>query len=249
MRRFYYTLAYYLKFFHWGRGIVNHISSRPRLYEFVEAGYTALILALLIKSFVFEAYKIPSSSMEDTLQINDRIFVNKFKYMFSDIEVGDIVVFKTEGLSIYDPEKPYYIKRVAGKGGDVLEIKNGYIYRNGKVLDTPEFFLENQYYAYRGKRKFVVPEGELYMFGDNSGNSSDSRDWGGVPEENVMGEAVFRYWPLYQGSLLTFWEGVEIDSRFGLIKGVPPETARKLAKHRRRIEPSPGSAEAADLSE
>lgn len=232
MRRFYSRLADCLRNFHWGRSLVNHVNRHPRFYENFEALYTALILALLIKSFVFEAYKIPSSSMEDTLQIGDRIFVNKFIYNFTDIEVGDIVVFKTEGISIYDPEKPYYIKRVAGKAGDTLEIKNGYIYRNGKIVDSPEFFTENQYFSYQGKRKFIVPEGQLYMFGDNSGNSSDSRDWGGVPVENVMGQAVFRYWPLQQ---------------FGFIKGIPPENARTLTKNRRERLPSPGSAQAADL--
>ncbi len=231
MRRFYSRLAEYMKNFHWGRGVVNHVNRHPRFYENFEALYTALILALLIKSFLFEAYKIPSSSMEDTLQIGDRIFVNKFWYNFDDVDVGDIVVFKTEGISIYDPEKPYYIKRVVGKAGDELEIRNGYIYRNGKILDSPEFFVENQYFPYHGKRKFIVPEGELFMFGDNSSNSSDSRDWGGVPEDNVMGQAFFRYWP---------------PSQFGFIEGIPPENARILTKSRRQ-NTSRGTAEAADL--
>lgn len=217
MRRFYLYLADYLKNFHWGRGIVNHINRHPRFYENFEALYTALILALIIKGFLFDAYKIPSSSMENTLQINDRIFVNKFIYRFTDVEVGDIVVFKTKGLPIYDPEKPYYIKRVAGKPDDTLEIKDGYLYRNGELLDDPEFFTENYYLPYRGNGKFVVPEGKYYMFGDNSANSLDSRDWGGVPLKNIIGKAAIRYWPL---------------TRFGLIEGELSDMAQKLVKKR-----------------
>lgn len=203
MRRFYSNLANYLMNFVWGRNVVHHINRHPRVYENVEALYTTLIFVLLFKAFLFDAYKIPSSSMENTLQIHDRIFVNKFIYNFTDVEVGDIVVFKTKGLSIYDPKKPYYIKRVAGLPGDTLEITpDGHIIRNGELLDDPEFFTENFYVPYQGETKFVVPEGELYMFGDNSEFSFDSRAWGGVPLENVVGEAVFRYYPLTRIGLL-----------------------------------------------
>lgn len=203
MKRFYIRLAHYLKNYVWGRSVVNHINRHPLVYENVEALYTTLIFVLLFKAFLFDAYKIPSSSMENTLQINDRIFVNKFIYDFTDVEVGDIVVFKTQGLSIYDPEKPYYIKRVTGVAGDTIEItQDGYIIRNGELLDNPEFIKENFYVPYRGRTKFTVPEGEIYMFGDNSEFSFDSRAWGGVPLENVVGQAVFRYWPIPRFGLL-----------------------------------------------
>ena len=214
MRRFYLRLADRLKYFSWGRALVHHISRHRRFYENFEALYTALILALLIKAFVFEAYKIPSSSMRDTLEEGDRIFVNKFVYEFKPIAVGDIIVFKTKGINrIYSPDKPYYIKRVVGLPGDYLEVKpDGFIYRNGQLLDTPRFFVENRYTEYYGRKTFTVPDGMLFVFGDNSRNSSDSRDWGGVPVENVMGRAFFRYWPL---------------SRMGWVKGVPPAPVRE----------------------
>lgn len=215
MRNFYLLLADKLRYFAWGRSTVEHIGRHQRFYENFEALYTALILALLIKTFIFEAYKIPSSSMLDTLQEGDRIFVSKFIYNFKDINVGDIVVFKTKGIGdIYQEDKPYYIKRVVGLPGDEIEIlPNHQLLRNGEPLVYPEFFQQNEYYfPSNGKRKFNVPEGQVYVFGDNSRNSFDSRSWGGVPLDNVMGKAFFRYWPL---------------SRIGTIQGVPPAPVRE----------------------
>ncbi len=237
MRRFYYLLASKLKYFGWGRAIVNHISRHYRFYENFEALYTALILALLIKSFVFEAYKIPSSSMCDTLIEGDRIFVNKFLYDFSSIEVGDIVVFKTKGIDrIYSPDKPYYIKRVVGLPGDHIEIlPDGHLRRNSKIMENPEFFDKNFYTVLANrKRRFTVPENSLYVFGDNSMNSSDSRDWGSVPVENVMGKAFFRYWP---------------PSRIGLIKGVPTREAQEIVKRERPREETGGYGNRAQAAE
>jgi len=196
--------------YEWGRQVVNHVVRHRRLYENLEAFFTALVLALLIKRFVVDAYQIPSPSMCDTLQEGDRIFVTKFLYHFTDIEVGDIVVFRTP-KSIYRPEKPYYIKRVVGLPGDRLEIHDGHIYRNGELVDEPDFFIRNRYTEWlsNGKRfeGVTVPDGKIYVFGDNSTNSFDSRYWGGVPIDNVMGKAFFRYWP---------------PTRIGLIRGVPP---------------------------
>ncbi len=210
MRRFYTLLAEKLKYYLWGRALVNHMSRHYRLYENLEALYTALILALLIKAFLFEAYKIPSASMMNTLIEGDRIFVNKFSYNFSNIQAGDIIVFKTKGIDeIYSPDKPYYIKRVVGFPNDRIEIRNGNIFRNGQLMTDPPFFLENYYTDFYGRDTFIVPDGELFVFGDNSRNSSDSRDWGGVPIENVMGKAIFRYWP---PSRIGFLHGESVNS-------------------------------------
>ncbi len=220
MRKFYRKLADYLKYHHWGRKIVNHVNRHPRFYDNFEALYTALLIALIIKGFFFDAFKIPSSSMEDTLEIGDRIFVNKFIYNFTDVEIGDIVVFRTKGMTIYDPEKPYYIKRVVGLPGDAIEIKRGYLFRNGEKVTEPVFFLENYYFPYFKRTKFKVPEGEYFMFGDNSAFSSDSRAWGGVPQDNVVGRAAIRFWPLH---------------RIGLLYGDPPENADALDKERKEM--------------
>lgn len=235
MRRFYSHVASKLNYFAWGRALVDHVRRHYRFYENFEALYTALILALLIKTFIVEAYKIPSSSMLDTLQIGDRIFVSKFTYQLHPINVGDIVVFRTENIPGLDSEnKPYYIKRVIGLPGDKIEIRHGHIYRNGELVDHPEFFLENEYYPSpsNGQTQFSVPEGKVMVFGDNSGNSWDSRAWGGVPLENIMGKAVFRYWP---------------PSRIGFIEDMPPESVRnRIAKRYRRSQFSPANAQAAE---
>ena len=202
----------------WGRRVVGHVLRHRRFYENFEAFFTALVLALLIKRYVVDAYEIPSPSMCDTLQEGDRIFVAKFLYQFTDIHVGDIVVFRTKGVgppfvpeTIYSPEKPYYIKRVVALSGDRIEIRDGHIYLNGKRLNQPEFFQRNRYTEWLSSGKhfegITVPEGQIYLFGDNSRNSYDSRYWGGVPIENVMGKAFFRYWP---------------PTRIGRILGVPP---------------------------
>lgn len=213
MRRFYRMVGERLKNYLWGRQLVNHVVRHQRLYENFEALYTALILALLIKAFLFEAYKIPSSSMHSTLLENDRIFVNKFQYGIWDVAVGDVIVFRTRGIDKIDhPDKPYYIKRVVGLPGDEIAIRDGYLYRNGERITEPDIFKENYYVPmqFNQRRVFRVPDGEVLVFGDNSFNSFDSREWGGVPYENIMGKAFFRYWPL---------------SRIGTIPGVAPERA------------------------
>ena len=194
----------------WGRRIVNHVVCHRRLYENLEAFFTALVLALLIKRYIVDCYEIPSPSMHDTLREGDRIFVAKFLYHFTGIKVGDVVVFRTPE-SIYRPDKPYYIKRVVGLPGDWVEIRGGDVFRNGQVVDQPEFFRRNRYTSRLSSGQqfdgVKVPGGEIYVFGDNSENSFDSRYWGGVPIKNVMGKAFFRYWP---------------PTRIGRIVGAPP---------------------------
>ncbi|MBI1390433.1 MAG: signal peptidase I [bacterium] len=192
--------------------MVNHIRRHQWFYANFEALYTSLVMVLIITAYIVIAYKIPSASMHDTLLEGDRIFVNKFIYNFHDVNVGDIIVFRTKGIDeIYDPTKPYYIKRVVGLSGDTLEIRDGYVYRNGKRLEDPPIFLKNYYTQYGNRSRFVVPDGELYVFGDNSFNSLDSRVWDGVPRQNVVGKAFFRFWP---------------PARIGPLTGVPPEPAR-----------------------
>ncbi|MCB9782933.1 MAG: signal peptidase I [Candidatus Omnitrophica bacterium] len=168
-----------------------------------------------IFAIVFASYYIPSPSMMDTLRINDRVFVNQFAYLNTPPRVGDLVVFNVpEDIPNIDPEKPVWIKRVVGVGGDRVSIVEGRLHLNGKPVEEPEFFRINTYRAnlHRGDpfQETLVPEGELLLFGDNSANSYDGRYWGTVPEENLIGKVVFRFWPI---------------SRFGTIRG---ESVRPL---------------------
>lgn len=173
------------------------------LRDWVEALLFALILALFIRSFVVQAFKIPSGSMLQTLQIGDHLLVNKFIYgiklpftditMFpvSDPESGDIIVFEYPK----DPSKDF-IKRCIGLPGDVIEVQDNHVIRNGDPLDEP--YLSGLPGAGGfGMRNFgpiTVPEGKYFMLGDNRNNSQDSRYWGFVDRSAIVGKAWVLYW-------------------------------------------------------
>ncbi len=174
--------------------------------EWIESLLWAFVLAMFIRTFVVQAFKIPTGSMRMTLLEGDIILVNKFVYgakiPFTDVhlpkvrppERGDVVVF------IY-PENPKkdFIKRLVGLPGDVVEIKNGTLYVNDKPLLDHQF--AQRYYYNRGSfgeegQKIIVPKDSYYMLGDNSASSQDSRYWGFVPAANILGKAMVIYWPL-----------------------------------------------------
>ena len=202
--RYYRFVADRLGYYAWGRILLAHLRRHERAYGTAEAVFVALFFVVLIKTFGVDAYEIPSPSMTETLRVDDRIFVNKFIYRLREVAVGDIVVFKVpRDIPRYDPDKPYYIKRVVGLPGDTVEIGNdGYIYRNGKPLHTPDIFANNYYYWQLTDEphefeRVEVPPGQVLVFGDNSADSYDSRYWGPLPLENILGKAFFRYWPVY----------------------------------------------------
>lgn len=174
--------------------------------EWIESIVVAFILALIIRTFFVQAFKIPTGSMRQTLLEGDRILVSKFTYGakvpftkwrlpgLDKPQTGDVVVF------IY-PEDPSrdFIKRLVAKGGERLEIVDGIIYVDDKPLEENGF--KNRYYYNRGTygqeyTKINVPSDSYYVLGDNSGSSRDSRYWGFVPEENIVGKAFLIYWPL-----------------------------------------------------
>ncbi len=176
------------------------------LREWVESIVIAFILAMIIRTFVVQAFKIPSGSMRPTLMEGDIILVNKFIYgakipltklrlpKIRELKRGDVIVF------IYpDNPKKDFIKRLVGLPGDTVEIRNGTIYINEKPLSEPVF---NQFFYYNDGNfekdgyKVAVPENNFFVLGDNSRSSQDSRYWGFVPENNVLGKALLIYWPL-----------------------------------------------------
>lgn len=166
--------------------------------------------------YLYSPIRLPRSSLEPRF---DRILVNKMWYWFAPLRRGDIVVFKlpwrpdprAPGRMLFDPLTPFYIKRVAALGGEVPTIgDDGRIRIGGEPVTEPAIFTRNFYFnhpapgesapmAYLGRR---VPEDQFYVFGDNSGNSSDSRYWGGVEVDRVRGRAFFRYWPLWHAGFL-----------------------------------------------
>ena len=162
--------------------------------EWANSIIVALILTLIIRTFVVQAFKIPSGSMRPTLLEGDKLFVNKYIYRFDPPHRGDIIVFKYP----VDMKKDF-IKRLVGLPGETVEIRDGKITVDGQVLTDPASFGKFYYYnhdPYGGPdEKVHVPENAYFVLGDNSANSQDSRFWGFVPKKNILGKAVFRWWP------------------------------------------------------
>ncbi len=157
--------------------------------EWIQAIVTAVVLALLIRTFLFEIILVDGSSMLPTLHDADRIFVNKIGYIIGGPHHGDVVIFKT-------PEDPHtnYVKRIIGLPGDRVRIQGGVVYVNNKALTEP-YILEPPYDDYE---EVTVPKGTFFALGDNRNGSKDSRDLhvGFVPVGNLLGKAVLRLWPL-----------------------------------------------------
>ncbi|GAB4350849.1 MAG: signal peptidase I [Candidatus Abyssubacteria bacterium] len=200
------------------------------LWEWTKTIIYAILLALFIRTFFLQTFRIPTGSMEPTLlgamnhKHGDKIIVIKFIYgiripftdtkilQFSEPERGDVVVFGTKGIEGLDQKKDF-IKRVVGMGGETIEIvpenprwdpearelvrNGGHIYINGERLMEPEIIANRTYYPTGdyGIGEVKIPEEHYYVLGDNAENSKDSRYWGFVPEQNVIGKAVAIYWP------------------------------------------------------
>lgn len=181
---------------------------RKRLIrEYAEAIITALLLALFIRAYIIQAFKIPSGSMIPTLLVGDHILVNKFIYgtkipfldrrflIFKKPEKGDIIVFKY-------PENPKkdFIKRVMATEGDIIESRNKIIYVNGKAVIEPYALHGDISVRPRGNDPrdnfgpLIVPKNKIFVMGDNRDQSYDSRYWGFVDVKDIKGEALIIYW-------------------------------------------------------
>ncbi len=151
----------------------------------------AVAIALVVRAFLFQPFWIPSESMEQTLLIRDRVMVNKLSYRLGDIEQGDVVVFRPPAGAPNSYEN--LIKRVIGRGGDVVEGHDGAVFVNGVRLDEPYLDPADVIFDFE---PITVPEGDVFLMGDNRDDSFDSRFFGTVPEENVVGRAFVVFWPL-----------------------------------------------------
>ena len=175
---------------------------RKALHLLREIGQTvgiALVIVLATRAWVAESYWIPTVSMEPTLRVNDRFMARKLMYNLDRIKHGDIVVF-------YSPLEPHkkLIKRVIGLPNEEITIRHGQVYINGQP--TRESYTK---YVDESRRGFprddlgpiIVPAQMLFVMGDNRDNSYDSRFWGFLPAENVIGKALIRYWPLWRATV------------------------------------------------
>lgn len=155
--------------------------------ELIETLVIALVLAFVIRTFVFESYEVKGTSMLPTLYTGDRVLVNKLAFVLGKPTTGEIVVFK----SPVDPSQDW-IKRVIGVPGDTVSVKNNVVYINGKRY--PEPFLK--YRKSINVAPHYVPKGYLWVEGDNRPVSYDSRYFGLLPEKNLKGQAFVIWWPL-----------------------------------------------------
>jgi len=177
----------------------------------------AFAIALVVKTFVVQAFYIPSGSMENTLLINDRVLVSKFVYDFKDPKPGNIVVFVApasalggqapapggvkgffnslrESLGLPSSQRDF-IKRVVAVGGDTVQVKNLTLYVNGQARVEP-YLHDHDPMSMPDYGPYKVPAGDLFVMGDNRGDSQDSRVFGAIPKSSVVGQAFLRIWPV-----------------------------------------------------
>lgn len=173
----------------------------------------ALVVAVLIKTFVIQPFYIPSGSMIPTLLVDDRVMVSKVSYLWGDIERGDVIVFENpyapddpdesfaeravratlEALGIRTSASDDLIKRVIALGGETIEIRDNQVLIDGVALDEP-YVRDGAIMPDFGPR--TIGDAELFMMGDNRNESSDGRVFGPIPVDEVIGKAVLRIWPL-----------------------------------------------------
>ena len=188
-------------------------STAASLLELVVIVAVALGLALGIQAFLVKPFRIPSESMVPTLEIGQRVLVDRVTKNFSDYGRGDILVFKppagadTNSCGVRHPSQAAcprptdnrsdtnFIKRVVAVGGDRLKVVGGAVYVNGQRQSEPYARLDRACGICNLPREIRVPSGYLFMMGDNRGASADSREWGPIPKDWVIGQAFATYWP------------------------------------------------------
>ena len=158
----------------------------------------AVLVAIVIRTFVLQAFYIPSGSMLPTLEVDDKVLVNKLSYKVHDINRGDIVVFERPPGET-DPKIKDLIKRVIGLPGDTIEAHDGHIYVNGRRLNEP-YLPDGLQTAALAKQ--TVPDDSIFVMGDNRGSSKDSTVFGPISKDLVVGRAFIRVWPVFDIAFL-----------------------------------------------
>lgn len=168
---------------------------KPWWRETIETIVWAFVLAMIIRTFIVQAFWIPSGSMIPTLEVGDRVLVAKFWNWFFEPSKGSLYVFKYP----VDRDRDF-VKRVIAVPGDIVDIRNGTVYINGEPTEEP-YVKNHDRFTLKPSNVFPevpvkIPEGKYLMLGDNRSNSADSRYWGLVSIDDMRGPVFFRYWPL-----------------------------------------------------
>ncbi len=182
---------------------------KRELFDWVQAIAIALVVSFLLKNYVLTLAKVQGESMEPTLQHEDRLYVNRLMY---EPEKGDVIIFRPGS----DPDRPY-IKRIIATEGDTLYINfvSGDVYVNDEKIDEPyineETHLMGSYIErlmsngeYSRENPIIIEKDKMFVMGDNRNASKDSREIGQVPEDEIIGHAIFRFWPVNKMTALDY---------------------------------------------
>lgn len=169
----------------------SSIAYKNLLYDWGKIILFSVVIAFAVRVTIVGAYYVPTGSMRPTIGIGDRLLGWKFIYHFREPHVGEIVVFKppTEAQA----DVPRFVKRVVAVAGDLVEVKEGALYVNGERQHEP--YASAPYYY---MPPMTVPQGHLFVLGDNRNNSADGHVWGFLPQDNVEAKIAFRFWPLFR---------------------------------------------------
>ena len=171
----------------------NKKKEKSFLVEVIEIIVIAAVLAFALRTFVIESFWVPSGSMLPTIQLNDRVWVTKFSYKIGEPERGDVVVFRPPAEAHAAANEKYFIKRLIGLPGETVEFKDNRLYIDGELVE--EDYLGDDVYT-DNLGPFKVGEDCYFFCGDNRTGSYDSRAWGDVERDNLVGQAQCIYWPL-----------------------------------------------------
>ncbi len=190
--------------------------SKSKYKQYALTVVIALVAGMLLRTYVIQGYRIPSRSMEDTLQEGDFLLVNKLTYRFHEPKVGDVIVFEYP----FNPSKSL-IKRIIAGGGQVVEVINKSLYVDGERAEGkfPSKHIDYQVFSAEYSNRdnfgpFEVPKGQYFVLGDNRDNSQDSRVWGFLDRKNVKGKAVFIYFSWAPDPIAPQWSSPYITSFF-----------------------------------
>jgi signal peptidase I len=161
------------------------------ILEIVQALALAVVISVVLNLFVVQVTEVRQRSMESTLEQNDRVLVSKVDYRLGPAQRGDIIVFNPPTLDSTIP----YVKRVIALGGETVDLRNGNVFVNGREVDFPQAHGSTQPQSPQVAYPFTVPEGHVFVLGDNRTFSSDSRTFGAVPVGNIIGKVILRFWP------------------------------------------------------